>query len=277
MGGCQAGFLTNGTLLTTDLARQLVDAGLDWIGFSVDGATADVYEAIRPGADFKRLCTSIADISRHQRGSRPQVILNFVMMTVNVHQLTALVHLAADLGVGRINFKQCDVVRGVNGNGFGLFGQRHEKKIQALEKQLKKACRLAERLGVETTAFSFFPDELPVCDQDPVHSLFVARDGSVAPCINTAYGGPSRFFQDAVMLPRLIFGRLPEQDLMAIWLSERCFSFRDRCARREQAYHRVLARSQFDASFIKLEETFQAARDAMPPAPKGCRVLPLPV
>ena len=186
-------------------------------------------------------------------------------------------HLAADLGVGRINFKQCDVVRGVNGNGFGLFGQRHEKKIQALEKQLKKACRLAERLGVETTAFSFFPDELPVCDQDPVHSLFVARDGSVAPCINTAYGGPSRFFQDAVMLPRLIFGRLPEQDLMAIWLSERCVSFRDRCARREQAYHRVLARSQFDASFIKLEETFQAARDAMSPRSKRVPGLPLPV
>jgi len=270
--GCRAGFLTNGTLLTTDLARQLVDAGLDWVGFSLDGATADVYEAIRPGADFKRVCAGIAHISRLKQELRPRVILNFVMMTVNVHQLADLVRLAADVGVDRINFKQCDVIRAVNQQALGLFGQRRDKKILSLGKQLKKARRLAERLGVETTAFSFYPDELPVCDQDPVHSLFIARDGSVAPCINTAYGGPSRFFERPVVLPRLIFGRLPEQDLMDIWLSMRCASFRGRFAQRGQAYSMVLGRSQFEASLIKLEETFKAARKAMPPAAEGCRV-----
>ncbi len=227
---------------------------------------------IRPGADFKHVCANIAGITNSGQERHPWVILNFVMMTVNVHQLMDLVHLAADLGVDRINFKQCDVARAVNGKAFELFGQQRGKNIQALETQLKKARRLAVRLGVETTTFSFFPDELPVCDQDPVHSLFIARDGIVVPCINTAYGGPSRFFQQAVMLPRLTFGKLPEQDLMEIWQLERCVSFRDRLIRREQAYNRVLGRSQFDASFIKLEETFQAARDAMPPAAKGCRV-----
>jgi len=74
--------------------------------------------------------------------------------------------------VDRINFKQCDVIRAVNRQELGLFDQRRKKQIIALEKQLKKARRLADRLGVETTAFSFFPDELPVCDQDPVHSLY---------------------------------------------------------------------------------------------------------
>ena len=260
--GCRAGFLTNGTLLTRDRSRQLVDAGLDWIGFSMDGATAEVYEAIRPGADFKRVCAGIADISRLNPGHRPRIILNFVMMTVNVHQLADLVRLAADLGVDRINFKQCDVIRAVNRQAFGLFGQQREKQIIALEKQLKKARRLAERLGVDTTAFSFCPDELPVCDQDPVHSLFIARDGSVAPCINTAYGGASRFFENPVMLPRLVFGRLPQQDLMDVWLSDGCVDFRTRLVRRDQAYRMVLGRSQFEASFIKLEEAFASARDA---------------
>ena len=203
---------------------------------------------------------------------RPQVILNFVMMTLNVHQLNNMVQLAADLGVDRINLKQCDVIRSVNRQPLGLFAQQREKQIRTLEKQLKKALRLAERLGVEATAFAFSPDELPVCAQDPVHSMFIARDGTVAPCINTAYGGPSRFFQQSVMLSQLNFGRLPEQDLMGIWQSEPCVSFRDKFARREQAYNRVLGSSQFEASFIKLEEAFQDAKDAMPPAAKGCRV-----
>jgi MoaA/NifB/PqqE/SkfB family radical SAM enzyme len=270
--GCRAGFLTNGTLLTRDRSRQLVDAGLDWIGFSMDGATAEVYEAIRPGADFKRVCASITDISRFNQGHRPRIILNFVMMTVNVHQLADLVSLAADLGVDRINFKQCDVIRAVNRQAFGLFGQQREKQIIALEKQLKKARRLAERLGVDTTAFSFCPDELPVCDQDPVHSLFIARDGRVAPCINTAYGGASRFFEKPVTLPRLVFGRLPQQNLMDVWRSDGCVAFRTRFVQRDQAYSMVLGRSQFEASFIKLEEAFASARDAMPPAARSCRV-----
>ncbi|MCB2147482.1 MAG: radical SAM protein, partial [Deltaproteobacteria bacterium] len=245
--GCRSGFLTNGTLLTTNLTRRLVDDGLDWIGVSLDGATPDVYEAIRPGADFKRVCGSIAGFSRLKQNHRPQIILNFVMMTVNIHQLADLVRLAADLGVDRINFKQCDVIRAVNRQTLGLFGPHREKKIIALEKQVKKARRLADRLGMETTSFSFYPDEMPVCGQDPVHSLFIARDGSVAPCINTAYGGASRFFEKPVMLPRLVFGRLPEQDLMDVWLSERYASFRDRFVWRDQAYSRVLRRSQFDA------------------------------
>ena len=59
---------------------------------------------------------------------------------------------------------------------------------------------------------------------------------------------------------------------MDVWLSDGCVAFRDRFVRRDQSYSLVLGRSQFDASFIKLEEAFASARDAMPPAAEGCRV-----
>ncbi len=123
--------------------RHPADAGLDWIGFSQDGATAEVYEAIRPGTGLIRVCTGINDISRLKRNGRPRVILNFVMRTVNIHQLADLVRLAANLGVDRINFKQRDVIRAVNREAPGLFGLRRKKKIMALEKQLKRltVCR----------------------------------------------------------------------------------------------------------------------------------------
>lgn len=111
-----------------------------------------------------------------------------------------------------------------------------------------------------------------MCAQNPLHSLFIGRDGTVAPCINTAYGGLSRFLRNAVMLPDVHVGRLPDQDLMDIWQSEACIAFRNRFLRREQAYHRVLVDSRFDASLIKLNETFDAARQAMPPAADACRV-----
>ncbi len=44
-------FLTNGGLMTPELTRALVDAGLDWISFSIDGLGAD-YERIRKPITF---------------------------------------------------------------------------------------------------------------------------------------------------------------------------------------------------------------------------------
>ncbi len=50
---------TNGLLITKDLIRHLSEAGLDWIIFSVDGATKETYEEIRQGGDFNKLLQNI--------------------------------------------------------------------------------------------------------------------------------------------------------------------------------------------------------------------------
>ena len=87
-----------------------------------------------------------------------------------------------------MNFKQCDVIRGEEGKGLGLFHAAETGKIRRLKKRLAKARRLAKKLKIETTAFAFTPQELSVCQQDPRDSLFVRYDGTVAPCINLAIG-----------------------------------------------------------------------------------------
>ena len=270
--GCRPGLLTNGTLLDADRRQALVEAGLDWIGFSLDGATADVYEAVRPGADFRTVCDRIAGMAALKQHGRPRVMLNFVMMTVNIHQLSDMVALADALGVDRLTLKQCDVIRPANRTRLELYDRHRSRAVRDHGKALQKARRLAERRGLELATFAFQPDELPVCAQDPVHSLFVARDGRVAPCIGLAYGGDTRFFGEPATMPPLVFGRLPDPDLMTIWQSTAYAEFRQRFGQREAAYSTVLARSQFEPSLIKLEEAFTAARDAMPRAPEPCRI-----
>ena len=51
--GHHVGFYTNGTLLNQLLADRLLDAGLDYIVFSIDGATKETFERIRLGAKFE--------------------------------------------------------------------------------------------------------------------------------------------------------------------------------------------------------------------------------
>ncbi len=269
--GCDAGFLTNGLLLNEATTDALLDTGLNWIGFSIDGADKSTYETIRKGSDFDRVCANIKTLTGRRIDRRPLVMINFVIMSLNQHQLEAIIECAVRLGVDQVNFKQCDVIRGEHGASLGLFAPDETKQIRQLEKALKKASRLARKRGIRVTSFSFTPEELPVCDQDPRDSLFIRHDGAVAPCINLAIGGPSRFFGTEITFPTVHYGRLPDTDLEQLWQSESCLLYRRRFEQRINAHDQSLSNADIGHDLIKMKEAFQAAIEAMPPALEGCR------
>ena len=57
--GHRVGFYSNGTLLSRSMSDALLDAGLDHIVFSIDGATKDTFESIRIGANFEATIENI--------------------------------------------------------------------------------------------------------------------------------------------------------------------------------------------------------------------------
>ena len=199
-------------------------------------------------------------------------MINFVLMPMNFHQVEEIVRLAQRLGVDQVNFKQCDVVRGEQGKGFGLFAIEKTKEIRRLEKALTKAHRLAKKLNIRTTAFPFVPEEQPVCDQDPRNSLFILHNGSVAPCISLALGGQTTFLGQDVVMPTVHYGRLPEKDLRELWETDVCRFYRERFERRVRAYDEVIVGSSLGSSWPKLQEIYHSARDAMPEAAEGCSI-----
>jgi MoaA/NifB/PqqE/SkfB family radical SAM enzyme len=270
--GCETGFLSNGLLLKEEKLKEILDAGINWICISMDGATAEMYNKIRIGSNFERVCENVANIARFRAGNIPKTMINFVLMDVNSHQMEEIVQLAARLGVDQLNFKQCDVIRGREGKGFGLFASEENREIRGLQKSLKKARRLAKKLNIETTAFAFTPQELPVCDQDPRDSLYIRYDGTVAPCINLALGGATTFLGNEVDMPSVHYGKLPGDDLMDLWETESCRFYRQRFAERFQTHEDLIVRNLFESGGSGREKILQAAREAMPDPPRGCNV-----
>jgi MoaA/NifB/PqqE/SkfB family radical SAM enzyme len=268
--GCKAGFLSNGSLMDEATASRMIAAGVDWIALSADGARAETFEAIRKGASFETFCRNVRRLTGMRMGKIPRVMFNFVMMPTNIEELQDIIRLAADLEVDQVNFKQCDVVRGSEERKYGLFASKANREIRQREKALAKARKLARKLGVETTAFAFVPDELPVCDQDPRGSLFIRYDGRVSPCINLAIGGPSCFLGKDVIMPAVHYGRLPQEDLLTLWKTPSCQLYRERFEARVKAHDGALSRANFEPSLLKLQEAFAEARKAMPDAPEGC-------
>lgn len=58
-GNISCGFLTNGVLLTEDMAQKLLDAGISWIGFSLDGIDKEKFEKYRVGSDFEQIMKNV--------------------------------------------------------------------------------------------------------------------------------------------------------------------------------------------------------------------------
>ena len=269
--GCEAGFLTNATLLTPAKTKQLLEAGIDWLCVSIDGADAAIYNRIRIGSDFERVCGNLAHFASTRPKHRVKVMVNFVLMPLNFHQVEDMVRLAHNLGVDQINFKQCDVIRGQAGKGLGLFAPKETTATRKYKKALARARKLARRLNIKTTNFAFTPEELPVCSQDPTQSLFVRHDGAVAPCINLAIGGPTTFLGREVTMPSVHYGHLPQEPLADLWESKSCRFYRTRFEERVRQYDR-----KFTEGFVRAasnrEKLQQEAQAAMPEAPEGCLV-----
>ena len=275
--GCTAGFLTNGMLLEEEMCRAVLEAAADWVAVSVDGADAETYEAVRRGACFETVTRNIKALSSMRVDRVPRLALNFVMMPMNVHQLESIVQLAKDLGVDQVNFKQCDVVRGAHGRHdhgkqLGLFASREDKEQRRHQQALDRARSAARRMGIETTAFSFVPDEMAVCDQDPRNSIFIRYDGKVAPCINQAYGGEVCFLGGTTQMPTVHYGSVLKADLAQIWETDVCRRYRGIFQERVRDHDAKLMSSGLGSSIDELKQAFQQAKDAMPAPPGGCDV-----
>lgn len=72
---------TNGSLLTEELSREIIHAGLDRLSFSFDGSEKKTYEKIRVGGDFDTTMANIArflEIKKETRSKKPVTAIEVI-------------------------------------------------------------------------------------------------------------------------------------------------------------------------------------------------------
>jgi pyrroloquinoline quinone biosynthesis protein E len=91
---------TNASLLhLNDNYRKMIDADVNELQISIDGASKQVYEAIRRGAHYQRVMSNVALINDYARKKGvDRTKMWTVVQQANLHELEALVDLAAELG-----------------------------------------------------------------------------------------------------------------------------------------------------------------------------------
>jgi MoaA/NifB/PqqE/SkfB family radical SAM enzyme len=264
--GCQVGFSTNGTLLDPGLSGTLVSLGQDWISFSVDAATAETYERIRQGAEFEAVMRNIEalrDIKAARHSKVPKMMLVFVMMRENFHELPAYVDLAHELGVEQIIFKNLDVILKDGDDERRLFSHGGDP-VAGLEPVIAEARRRADQSGIGLRLYALQPHELAMCEQNPLQNIFFNWAGYVSPCITLSYA-ESRVF-DGVRhhVPCRRFGNINDESLEQIWDGAAYREFR-------QIYETRLRLEQ-QATVSLLMGSPEGEPPEWPPAPEECRI-----
>jgi radical SAM protein with 4Fe4S-binding SPASM domain len=204
--------VSNGSVMTDTIRDKLLELSTD-IQFSVDGATQDVFESVRVGSSFKKVTENIKKLTTRRQdiqSSNPAktIAARTVVTNQNVHQLSGIVRLAAELGMDSLTFQLIMTSWG-KASMEEINAQKRVTEAKELEQHVDEAKREAERIGLPLVVRD---DDKYSCKNKcgwPWKSAFIASNGDVVPCAILADS-------DTVKM-----GNVFEESFEAIWNSEK--------------------------------------------------------
>jgi MoaA/NifB/PqqE/SkfB family radical SAM enzyme len=104
---CYIGFSSNLQYLPSQLADGLIQSGIDEIGVSIDGATAEVYNRYRIGGDFETAMNNLRLlVSRRRRlgAAKPKIRWQVLLHRHTEKETDAIIDRAHDIGVDSVVF-----------------------------------------------------------------------------------------------------------------------------------------------------------------------------
>jgi len=99
---------TNTTLFNDDRIKELFDSDLSYLIVCLDGASKETHEQYRRGSNFEQVKENIRKIcqtKQEKKIKKPYIILQFLVMKQNEHEIERMIQLAKELGVDKLDFK----------------------------------------------------------------------------------------------------------------------------------------------------------------------------
>ena len=99
---------TNTTLFSDEKIKELFDSNLSYLIVCLDGATKKTHEQYRQGSNFEQVKEDIQKICQYKKEKgfkKPYIILQFLVMKDNAHEIQDVITLEKDLGVDKIDLK----------------------------------------------------------------------------------------------------------------------------------------------------------------------------
>jgi MoaA/NifB/PqqE/SkfB family radical SAM enzyme len=243
--GGRVELITNGVLLKDETLKGLLEAELDLLWVSLDGATPETYADVRLGNELPNILDNLHVFRRlkyRYSSQKPSLGVSFVLMRRNLHDLPKVVELSLRLGARRImvtnvlpySKEMKDEV--VYSKSMSQFDHRFQRidlprmdlttdTIESLDKVLKHF----ELPEIAPSEFSAPYDTCPFVERG---STSIRADGKVSPCLPLLHDHTSFLGDTERDIQSHFLGDLAEKGLIDIWndpeyitLRERLFEF----------------------------------------------------
>ena len=109
--GIPTGISTNGTVLSEEYSRRLIEAGLSCITFAFDSARREIYETYRRGADFDKVRNNILQFLQVKKAMRSSIfcIVQMVALKENHKEGRELMRMWKTEGINSFRIKKDEV------------------------------------------------------------------------------------------------------------------------------------------------------------------------
>ncbi|MDH7499594.1 MAG: radical SAM protein [candidate division NC10 bacterium] len=256
-GGRKTELITNGLLLDEAMAERLVNSRLDTVIFSMEGLSAETFEAVRVGASFETFRENIrtlAKVKSAKSRARPRVGMEFVILRRNVQDLEKLLSFSSEMEASFVIinnllphteemkdqalYNNWTVIspppssfssrRKVRSQTFQDYAQIRLPKIQLSEENYRPLFKLLRFRSHEAPLFdSQGPREI-YCRFVNEGYLAIGWDGEVSPCLALMHSYGCYILDRYKQIRRYRLGNVGEKSLKEIWEGEEYSGFRSR-------------------------------------------------
>lgn len=247
--GAETELITNGLLLSPELARALVAAGLDRIVVSVDGATPRRHAENRNGADLEAIKANVLALRRlrhEMQRMQPEIGIEFVLMRRNLDEVRNLRGLASELGASFIVLTNVlpytkevsnEILYWISADrpwadGRSIwFPKISVPRFDARRENLEPLASLIWPAGGTAEPIQRadrFPGNDGHCRFVEQGSIVVGWDGAVSPCIALMHSYTCFVLDREKRIRRYVLGNVGEEDVRGIWEKEEYRRFRKR-------------------------------------------------
>ena len=110
---------TNAQLINDEMAKRIVQSGLDRIIISMDGTTQETYQKYRVGGKLDKTIQAVEFLvkwKRELKSPSPFIEIQFLVLKTNEHQMPEMKILAKKLKADKLSFKTAQLYDFENGN-----------------------------------------------------------------------------------------------------------------------------------------------------------------
>jgi MoaA/NifB/PqqE/SkfB family radical SAM enzyme len=243
--GVKVELITNGTILTEKKSRELIDAGLDILWVSIDGASPENFADVRMGAELPVILENLRRLFK-LRGPghfpKPEIGVAFVAMKRNINDLPRIIEMGHTFGARYYSVSnlqpataemQADrlytrTMRNIAYLPSPVLPKLSLPKIDFNE-DTQAALTAAFNSGCNVSyAGNNWGGANDVCNFVENGTMSIAWTGEVSPCWPLMHTHMSYLHNKPRLSRKHIIGNVKEKSLEEIWLDPDYVSYRER-------------------------------------------------